>query len=97
MSSLFLFNCSGENDCDLESITQATNKIIVALEAYSVDPSTSNCDTYKAAIDDYISELDDCELVPQETIDNFQAERDALTCWSNLDKFKMAAQLLQPF
>jgi len=44
------------------------------------DPSTANCDAYKATIDDYISELDDCDLVPQEAIDDFQAQSDDLTC-----------------
>ncbi len=77
--AISLASCGG-GDCDTSSITDATNKINDALSAYSSDPSQTNCDAYKAAIDDYISELDDCELVPQETIDSFQTQRDALTC-----------------
>jgi len=76
----FMFSSCGGGGCDTDSITAATNKINDALTAYSMDASTENCNAYKAAIDDYISELDDCDLVPQSTIDSFQSQRDDLTC-----------------
>ncbi|MFT4534115.1 MAG: putative small secreted protein [Saprospiraceae bacterium] len=73
-----LASCGG--GCDTLDISEAATKISEAAQAYGADQSTANCDAYKAAIDQYISDLDDCDLVPQETIDEFQAERDALTC-----------------
>ena len=74
-----LASCGG-GGCDTLDISAAATKISEAAQAYAADQSAANCDAYKAAIDEYISDLDDCNLVPQETIVEFQAERDALTC-----------------
>ena len=71
-------SCGG--GCDADDITAAGNKISEAATAYGTDQSTANCEAYRAAINDYIDELDDCDLVTQETIDAFKASRDDLSC-----------------
>lgn len=72
-------SCGGDS-CEQSDITAAVEKITNAATEYTADPTSENCETYKTAIEAYMSDIKDCDGVTQATIDGYQTSLDALTC-----------------
>ena len=86
------FNACKNNDPDpcnyAEETQDELQAVIDASNAYGANPNTTTCNAYKAAFQDYLNALEDHDnCVPagqedeyQHSIDQAQAELDALQC-----------------
>lgn len=74
------FVSCGSDDCSADDITAAVTKITDAATLYAEDASVDNCNAYKSALEDYISDLKDCDGVTQAVVDSYQTDIDGLTC-----------------
>lgn len=93
MSALLVSACKKDDDgvnCSnyVNAIQEKLDAVLVASEAFSTNPSTANCEAYKAAVAEYLDTAENfIDCVPtedraqyQQDIDELQAEIDQLSC-----------------